>query len=387
MSKCLLRCAVNAQGNVTAGAQLGPKETSPPASASPEEAMARAGQLAQQLSSQPARPVAATEPQTPVQPSASSAPLIPGQPAASTRQDRFPAHTSSPTAHRPDLVAASPGVQVPVQAPASSMPHPPGSLPGQRFPADLSPAAAGQRANSSAGQEPVQTGASTPVQRYPAQKGLPAAGQQSRLDDIATTVMATMHPVARPGQAAATSSPERFPSMPNASSPAPKPALPQSPFKTSGSANASSLPVTSAEKTPEGPGQRAAQTSPSAKSVTRQSDDRHAGHGKAEADDADGASKDNALAKKVQPGDQAPGSGQAGEPSQQSQQAKSPFRSMSRSPLHHEQAWEDTDDEDGVSGGDPSEMDWERHITASAIPQPAGARPANGHHSKGTIAH
>lgn len=344
-----------------------------------------------------AKAVATTAPQTPDQPPASSAPQLFHQPAASPSQDRLQALTSSLTAHQPDQLAAGQGVQVPVQVLASSIPQlpveRPGTMPVQELPAHTSLANAGQRAASTAGQMPVQTGASTLVQRYPAQSGPPAAGQQSRLDDIASTVMATMHPAAQLGQPAAFASSERFPSMPNASLPAPKLALPQSPFRTSGSVHASSVPAPSAtasEKTPESPGQRAAQSSPSIAKITRQTGNTHVGHDKAVADETDGASKEKAVKEKVLPGDRALGTGQIGEPSQHSQQAKSPFRKVLRSPLHYEHAWEDTDDEDGMSNGDPSEVDWERHITASAIPQPAGARPApaaNGHQSEGTAFH
>ena len=348
--------------------------------------MAKAGQLAQQLSSQPVQAVASSAPQSSVQ---LPAPQLHGQPAAA-----LPAHTSPLTAHQPDLIAAIPGIDVPVQAPASSAPrvsapvHLSGSMQEQRFPAQVSLPAATQPAQgdaSSAAQRYDEAGVNVSVQRSPSQSRAPAAGQHSKLDDIATTVMASMHPVARLGKPAVTYSPERFPSMPYGSSPVPKPALPQSPFKTSSLGNASSAPAGSAaasQQAPGSPGQRAAQAVLTTEKSSSRLDSTNSGRDKPGADNAEHGSKAKPLTIDVQPYDGALGSGPPSQLSQQSQQAKSPFKSLLRSPLHHDEAWEDTDDEDG----EPNEVDWERHITASAVPEPAGAKSApaeDGHQSKG----
>lgn len=336
--------------------------------------MAKAGQLAQQLSLQPVQAVATSAPQNPVQ---LPPPQLPDQPAAA-----LPAHSSSLTEHQPDLVAASPGIDVPVQALTSSTPYvsaPVHSFGSTRLPAQTSlPAATqpAQRDASSAGQGPDQAGVSVHVQRYPAQSSAPAAGQHSRLDDIATTVMASMHPAARLGRPAVTYSPERFPSMPGVSSPVQKPALPQSPFKMSSLVSASLALAGSAaasQQAPGTPGQRAAQAARSIERSGSQANGTNPGRDKLVADHAEAGSKDKPLTIDVQPHDGALGSGPPSQLSQQSQQGKSPFKSVLRSPLHHEKPWEDTDDEDG----EPNEVDWERHITASAAPEPAGARSAS----------
>jgi len=84
-----------------------------------------------------------------------------------------------------------------------------------------------------------------------------------------------------------------------------------------------------------------------------------------------------------------------GQNGQQSQPSKTPLKS----PLHHEEAWEDTDDEMNVSTGQiehtgqikengQDEMDWVGQIVASAGPEPAVATRApaeSGHLAKGEL--
>ena len=84
--------------------------------------------------------------------------------------------------------------------------------------------------------------------------------------------------------------------------------------------------------------------------------------------------------------------GTPGQNGQQSQPSKTPLKS----PLHHEEAWEDTDDEMNVSTGQEehtgqiiengqSEVDWIGQIVASAGPEPAVATRApaeSGHLTK-----
>lgn len=75
--------------------------------------------------------------------------------------------------------------------------------------------------------------------------------------------------------------------------------------------------------------------------------------------------------------------GTPGQNGQQSQPSKTPLKS----PLHHEEAWEDTDDEMNVSTGQKEhtgqikengqdEVDWVGQIVASAGPEPAVATRA-----------
>ena len=280
---------------------------------------------------------------------------------------------------------------MPVQALTSSAPHISvqaygGTLVQTQFPAYSDPPTSGQsvqRAASSALQVPVQTGASIPVQRLPAQSSPPVADQHCQLAGTATRVVASTHTAGRLGQPTALSPPVRLTGPPDASPHKLKLSAPPSPLTTSASVDRA------LERAAEAPGQRAAQADQLPETTSRQSDARDAGHDKAVADDADEGSEVKPSNEVLQPSDRALGTGQIGQLSQEPQQAKSPFKSVLRSPLHHDKPWEDTDDEEDVlPNGEPNEMDWERHITASANPEPAGARSAsaeNGHQGKGMV--
>ena len=375
---------------MTAGAQLGWKVPSPVIMASPDEAMARAGQLAQQLTPQPVQAASTSAPQTPIRPPASSATQLPGQSATGPPLGRSPVQTSSLAARQSNLSAASTGVWAPGQAltspaPLTSLQGYGGTLVQTQFSGQTNPQTSGQsfqRAASSAAQAPIQTGASDPAQIHLSQSGPSAAGQHSQLNGLATTVMADVHPAASSGQSAAMR-PLVYTTSSNASPHGIKLPMPQSPLHTPGLANKSPAPALTAaalDQAAEAPGQRAAQAAPSMEKTTRQTDARDTGHDKATADDSDKSSEVKPSNEVLQPSDQTLGTGQFGQLSQESQQAKSPFKSVLRSPLHHDKAWEDTDDDvddDGGEGtGEPNEMDWERHITASANPEPAGDRAA-----------
>ena len=140
-------------------------------------------------------------------------------------------------------------------------------------------------------------------------------------------------------------------------------------------------------------GQRAAQAALSPEQASRLPNGTSAGHPKCVPNASDMGSAEKLSQEGAQPSDRSLGTEQAIQSSQQarqssqlSQRPSTPLGSVMKTPLHHEKPWEDTDEENSASGGQPAEMDWERHITASSTPGQAGAQSApteNEHPSEG----